>query len=85
MTDFCVYGAGLLKDWQLYKTARPREQVFDIQSDKDELCKWAHHLHNSLMWDLDANQIAENCYQFESRLLRFKDKIIIEILTNGSA
>ena len=85
MIDPINYGQDLLREWNLYRLARPREHVFDIQSDKDELAKWANLLQHNLMWEQDYARVAEVCYQFESRLTTFKDKIVIELLTGGSA
>lgn len=85
MTDPFNYGQTLLQEWNLYRTARPREHVLDIQGDKDELAKWANHLQFNLMWEQDYDRVAEICYQFESRLTNFKEKIVIELLTGGSA
>lgn len=85
MIDFRVRGQELLKDWQMYKSARPRDNVFDIQRDKDELQRWANFLQSTLLWESDDNRIAEACYQFEHKLTPFKDKIVIELLTGGSA
>lgn len=85
MIDHRTRGQELLKEWQLYKTARPRVHVFDIQTDKDELARWANLLQFALLWDEDDNRIAENCYQFGYRLESFKEKIVIEILTRGAA
>jgi len=85
MIDHRVRGQELLKEWQLYKTARPRAHVFDIQKDKEDLARWANLLQTALLWDEDDNRIAENCHQFEHRLESFKEKIVIEILTRGAA
>ena len=85
MIDHRVRGQELLKEWQLYKTARPRAHVFDIQTDKEDLARWANLLQTALLWDEDDNRIAENCYQFEHRLTAFKEKIVIELLKGGAA
>lgn len=85
MTDFRAVGQDLLRDWFLYKSAKPREHVFDIQDDKDELQRWANVLQTTLLWEGDENRIAEACHQFESRLTSFKEKIVIELLTGGPA
>jgi len=84
MIDSRVHGQTLLDQWQMYKNARPRDHVFDIQRDKDELNKWAKHLQFCMLWETE-NNIAETCYQFEYRLRQFKDRILIEVLTNGAA
>jgi len=85
VTDFRSHGQDLLREWYLYKSARPKDHVFDIQRDKDELQRWASLLQVTLLWDADEDRIAEACYQFENRLERFKDKIVIELLTGGAA
>ena len=85
MMDIRLQGQDLLRDWHIYKSARPREHVFDIQRDKDDLQRWANLLQVTLLWEADENRIAEACYQFETRLESFKEKIVIELLTGGSA
>jgi alpha/beta superfamily hydrolase len=85
MTDVKVFGQDLLREWYLYKGARPKEHVLDIQHDKDDLERWAKQLQTNLLWEGDLNTIAECCHQFETRLERFKDKIVIELLTGGAA
>jgi hypothetical protein len=83
--DFRAHGQDLLNEWQAYRSARPRDNVFDIQRDKDELQRWANLLQSALLWESDDNRIAEACHQFELRLRLFKDKIVIELLTGGLA
>jgi hypothetical protein len=85
MIDCRVRGQELLKEWQLYKTARPREHVFDIQGDKEDLAARADLLQTVVMWDEDETRIEENCLQFESCLAVFKEKIVLELLTRGAA
>ena len=85
MTDYVSHGQDLLREWYLYRSARPKEHVFDIQRDKDDLQRWAGLLQTTLLWEPDANRIAETCHQFEARLESFKEKIVIEILRGGSA
>lgn len=82
--DVKVLAQDLLREWYLYKNARPKSHVLDIQHDKDDLERWAKQLQTNLLWEGDLNIVAECCYQFESRLGTFKDKIIIELLTGGS-
>ena len=85
MTDFRSLGQDLLREWFVYKSAKPREHVFDIQRDKDDLTQWAKLLQTVLLWESDENRIAETCHEFERRLESFKEKIVIELLTGGSA
>lgn len=85
MNDPRVHGQYLLREWYVYRSARPREHVLDIQRDKDELAKWAQHLQGNLLWEADETVISEACHQFEARLESFKEKIVVELLTGGSA
>lgn len=85
MIDCRVRGQELLKEWQLYKTARPREHVFDIQRDKEDLACRANLLQTVVMWDEDESRIEQDCLQFETRLALFKEKIVLELLTRGAA
>lgn len=75
----------LLNDWESYRCARPREHVWDIQAEKDQISIWASRLHDHMLWSDNLNELAEACYQFESKLNTFKDKIVLELLTNGAA
>ena len=84
MMDYVNRGQDLLREWYLYRSARPKEHVLDIQRDKDELQRWAGLLQTTLLWEADSSRIAETCYQFEIRLQSFKEKIVIELLTGGS-
>ena len=84
-SDFKVKGQVLLEEWYLYKCTKPRAHVFDIQSDKDDLQQWANHLQTALLWETNSNKIVKICYQFEHKLKRFKEKVVIELLKNGSA
>lgn len=85
MTDYRSKAQSLLEDWYLYRLAKPREHVFDIQRDKDDLQRWAKLLRDTLLWDNNENHMVEACHQFESRLESFKQKIVIEILRGGPA
>ena len=49
----------------------------------DSVAKFAYNLATQRGCGTD-NEIAEACYQFEPRLQLLKEKLIIEILTNGS-
>lgn len=84
MMDFGTHGQELLREWYLYKSARPKEHVVDIQRDKDDLQRWANLLQVTLLWEADEHRLADACHQFEIRLNSFKDKIVIELLTGGT-
>lgn len=73
----------LLEEFNLCIRAKPKHNAIDIQLEKDAVSKWAVHLNRQLGWGTE-NEIAEACNQLESRLKTLKEKLIIEILTNGS-
>ena len=54
-----------------------------IQIEKDTCGRWAANLMHCLNWGTEA-EIAEACYQLEHRLKPLKEKIIIEVLQNGT-
>lgn len=85
MIDVHVRGQRLLEDWQVYKTAKPRTHVLDIQRDKDMLASSALELQSNLLWKDDLTELEKNCQRFETMLTEFKDKIVLELLTNGTA
>ena len=47
------------------------------------MAKFAYHLNTQRGWGTDA-EVAEACHQLESRLTQLKEKLVMEILTNGS-
>lgn len=72
----------LLKEFELCCRAKPRHDAVNIQLEKDTCAKFAYHLSTQRGWGTD-NEIAEACYQLEPRLKRLKEKLVMEILTNG--
>jgi hypothetical protein len=83
MVDFKQRANELLKEFDLCCRAKPRHDAVGVQLEKDSVAKFAYHLNTQLSWGTD-NEIAEACYQFEPRLKRLKEKLVMEILTNGS-
>ena len=75
--------ANLLEEWKLCINARPRENVVDIQMEKNSCEKYAKFLSNALAFGTELD-IAEACHQFEYRLKNLKQNIIVEVLKNGS-
>lgn len=73
----------LFEDWRLCQNARPKNNAVDIQLDKDVLKSWISYLVRQLTWGSDA-ELQEACYQVESRLKTLKEKLVIEVLKNGS-
>ena len=81
--DWKLYAQQLLEEFNLCIKAKPKHNAVDVQLEKDAVSKWAVHLNNQLGWGTD-NDIAEACYQLEPRLRKLKEKLVMEILTNGS-
>ena len=73
----------LLEEWHLCQHARPKNNAVDIQLDKDSLTSWISYLARQLTWGSDVD-LREACYQVESRLKNLKEKLVIEVLKNGS-
>lgn len=78
------WGGLLLEDWQRCKHAKPRGDAVNLQVERDRLDMWAQQLGHLLIWETNDNLIAETCYQFESRLTHYREKVILEILTHGT-
>lgn len=72
----------LLSDFNLCCRAKPKQNVVDLQLQKDAVAKWAYHLNHQLAWGTDF-EIAEACHQLEPRLIELKEKVVIEILKDG--
>lgn len=81
--DFREHAKQLLEEFNLCLRARPKHNAVDVQLEKDRLSKWAVLLNNQLGWGTE-HEIAEACYQFEPKLKQLKEKLVMEILTNGS-
>lgn len=72
----------LLEEFELCCKAKPKHDAVNIQLEKDSCAKWVTHLTNLKAWGTD-NEIVEACYQLEPRLKQLKEKLVMEILTNG--
>ena len=83
MIDWKQRADELLAEFDLCCRAKPRHDAVNIQLEKDSCAKFAYHLATQRGWGTDI-EIAEACHQLEPRLQRLKEKLIIEILTNGS-
>lgn len=81
--DYRQKAEQLLEEFNLCIRAKPKHDAVNIQLEKDSVSKWAYHLNNQLAWATD-NEIAEACHQLEPRLNHLKEKLILEILTNGT-
>ena len=83
MIDWKQRATELLEEFDLCCKAKPKHNAINVQLEKDSVAKFAYHLATQRGWGTD-NEIDEACYQFEPRLQLLKEKLIIEILTNGS-
>jgi hypothetical protein len=83
MTDWKQRAAELIEEFNLCCKAKPKHGAVDIQLEKDSVAKFAYHLATQRSWGTD-NEIAEACYQLEPRLAKLKEKLVMEILSNGS-
>lgn len=81
--DFKAHADELLKEWQLCSAAKPKHDAVDIQIEKNRCEEWAIQLMTVRVWGTEM-QIAESCHQLEYRLKALKEKIVIEVLKNGS-
>ena len=82
MIDWRQRADELLREFDLCCKAKPKHNAINIQLEKDAVSRWAVHLNNQRGWGTD-NEIAEACHQLEPRLQRLKEKLVMEILTNG--
>lgn len=83
MTDIRENARDLIAEFYLCLRAKPKSDAVNIQIEKDECSKFANHLIRQINWGED-NDVAEASYQLESRLRYLKEKVIIEVLTNGT-
>lgn len=83
MIDWKQQAELLLEEFDLCCRAKPKHDAVNIQLEKDSVAKFAYNLATQLSWGTD-NEIAEACYQLEPRLKQLKQKLVMEILTNGS-
>lgn len=81
--DYKEFADKLVKDWALCLDAKPKHNAVDIKLEKDQCEEWIMHLMKIRLWGTE-NELAEACYQVDSRLTALKEKIVIEVLTNGS-
>ena len=81
--DYKERAQNVLKEWALCVNARPKHNAVDIQIEKDVCGRFATNLIHNLNWGSEK-ELVEACYQLESRLKTLKEKIVIEVLQNGT-
>jgi len=82
MMDWKQRADELIEEFNLCVKAKPRHDAINIQLEKDTVAQFAYHLSTQRGWGTDI-EIAEACRQLESRLIPLKEKLVMEILTNG--
>ena len=81
--NFKEYADHLIKEWTLCLEAKPKNDAVNIMIEKDQCEEWVIHLMRIRLWGTES-ELAEACYQVDSRLKRLKEKLVIEVLTNGA-
>jgi hypothetical protein len=81
--DIKEHARNLIAEFYLCSHAKPKSNAVDIQLEKDSCAKWADYLIRQINWGED-NDIAEASHQLESRLRYLKEKVVIEVLKNGT-
>ena len=81
--DYRQYAEQLLEEFNMCIRAKPRHDAIAVQIEKDSISKCACHLNNQLGWGTE-HEIAEACYQLATKLEPLKEKLVLEILKNGS-
>ena len=83
MMDWRQRADELLEEFNACCRAKPKHDAVSFQLEKDKISKFAYHLATCRSWGTD-NEIAEACHQLESRLIPLKEKLVMEILTDGN-
>lgn len=87
MPDFVAWSQSLLDEWQIVKNARPRTNMVssvDLEYAREIIDEWAVLLRRYSFDKEPSVELAEACYQFETRLEKYKKKVIIETLQHGT-
>ena len=81
--DWRTRGEELLAEYTACCLARPYNNAVDVELAKEACSQFASHLNTQLNWGTD-NDIAEACYQLEPRLKKFKQTVVLDILSDGT-
>jgi hypothetical protein len=87
MPDFVAWSQSLLDEWQTVRNARPRTDLVssvDLECARESLDEWATLLRRYSFDKEPSVDLAEACYQFETRLDKYKKKVIMETLQHGT-
>jgi len=83
MMDWRQRAEELLAEYDACCRARPYHNALDVEIAKESCATWASHLATQRAWG-EPNDIAEACYQLEPRLKKFKETVVLDILTDES-
>ena len=81
--DWKQHAEELLAEYDACCRARPYHNALDVELAKESCAIWASHLATQRAWG-EENDIAKACYQLEPRLKKFKETVVLDILTDGS-
>lgn len=81
--NFKEHADNLVKEWALCLDAKPKNDAVNIKIEKDQCEKWIMHLMRTRLWGTE-HELVEACFQVNSRLKILKEKLTIEVLTNGA-
>jgi len=81
--NFKEYADQLLEEYEACCRARPYHNALEVEIAKESCAIWASHLATQRAWG-EPNDIAEACHQLEPRLKKFKETVVLDILTDGT-
>ena len=73
----------LLNEYNACCRARPYHNALDVEIAKESCAIWATQLATQRAWGND-NEIAEACSRLEPRLKKFRETVVLDILTDVS-
>jgi hypothetical protein len=73
----------MLAEYDACCRARPYHNALDVEIAKESCATWALHLATQRSWG-EPNDIAEACHQLEPRLKKFKETVVLDILTDDT-
>ena len=74
----------LIAEWNLCQYARVKNAAIDIQLEKDRISALAYSLNTALVWGSSDEDLKAACENFEPKLMHLKEKLVFEILKNGT-
>lgn len=87
MIDFHIWSESLLEEWEQVRNCRPKTDLVssvDLECLKTNIDEWAVLLRRYRLDKSDSVGLAETCHQFENRLKKYKERVVIEVLHHGT-